>query len=332
MEKKKISMVEIAEISGVSTATVSRILNKNGRYSPETEKKVMDIINKYDYKVNLNAKSLRTSRTQSIGIIVPDITNEFFAKIIRSVEIILLKKGYTLFVCDSNENCEIEEKHISSLAAKGVDGIIYISTKPDVRKIYDEYKIPVVYIDRRPENAGTLIISDNEMGGFLATEELIKSGCNRIVMLRDAHDYSTVLHRCKGYYEAHKKYGIKAVDRLMIASEVNYFSAHEAILKLIKDGIPFDGVFCNNDLMAIGALHALKESKLKVPKNVKVVGFDGTYLSEICDPPLTTITQNTGLLGEKSVEALLNLIKHEKNDNQVFVIPVELTKRSSTKK
>ena len=331
MDKKKVSMVEIAKLSGVSIATVSRILNKNGRYSPETEKKVMDIINKYDYKVNLSAKSLRTSKTQSIGIIVPDITNEFFAKIIRSVENCLLQKGYTLFVCDSNENGEIEERHISSLAAKDVDGIIYISTKPDVKKIYDEHKIPVVYIDRRPENAGTLIISDNENGGFLATQELIKSGCKRIAMLRDFHDYSTVLHRYKGYIDAHKKYGIKIIDRLTVKSEVNYFSAHEAVLKLIKDGIPFDGIFCNNDLMAIGALHAVRESKLKVPKDVKIVGFDGTYLSEICDPPLTTIAQNTDLLGEKSVEALLNLIKHEKNDNQVYVIPVELKKRISTK-
>lgn len=332
MEKKKISMVEIAELSGVSTATVSRILNKNGRYSPETEKKVMDIINKYDYKVNLNAKGLRTSKTQSIGIIVPDITNEFFAKIIRSVEIILLKKGYTLFVCDSNENGEIEDMHISSLAAKDVDGIIYISVKPDVKKIYDEYKIPVVYIDRRPQNAGTLIISDNELGGFLATEELIKAGCKRIVLLRDEHDYSTVLHRCKGYFNAHEKYGVKVCDRLIVESEVNYFSAHGAISRLIAEGIPFDGIFCNNDLMAIGALHALREADLSVPQNVKLVGFDGTYLSEICDPPITTIVQNTEMLGEKSVEALLNLIKHEKNDDQIFVIPVELKKRSSTKK
>ena len=324
-------MVEIAKLSGVSIATVSRILNKNGRYSPETEKKVMDIINKYGYKVNLSAKSLRTSKTQSIGIIVPDITNEFFAKIIRSVEISLLQKGYTLFVCDSNEDGEIEEKHISSLAAKDVDGIIYISTKPDVQKIYDEYKIPVVYIDRRPKNAGTLIISDNEMGGFLATEELIKSGCRKIVMLRDKHDYSTVLHRKKGYIDAHEKYGIQMNTKLIIKSQVNYFSAHDAIKDLIDSETEFDGIFCNNDLMATGALHALREAKIKVPKNVKIVGFDGTYLSEICDPPLTTVKQNTELLGEKSVEALLNLIKHEKNDNQVYVVPVELEKRNSTK-
>lgn len=183
--KGKISMVEIAEMSGVSIATVSRVLNHNGRFSSETERKVMNIVNKYGYKVNLNAKGLRTNKTQSIGVIVPDITNEFFAKIIRSIETSLLQKGYTVFVCDSNEDSSTEDKHISSLAAKDVDGIIYISTKSDVKQIYKDYKIPVVHIDRRPEHAGTLIISDNEMGGFLATEALIKDGCKDILMLSD---------------------------------------------------------------------------------------------------------------------------------------------------
>ena len=118
--KGKISMVEIAEMSGVSIATVSRVLNHNGRFSSETERKVMNIVNKYGYKVNLNAKGLRTNKTQSIGVIVPDITNEFFAKIIRSIETSLLQKGYTVFVCDSNEDSSTEDKHISSLAAKAL--------------------------------------------------------------------------------------------------------------------------------------------------------------------------------------------------------------------
>ncbi|MEG2396014.1 MAG: LacI family DNA-binding transcriptional regulator [Oscillospiraceae bacterium] len=328
---KKMSMINIAELSGVSIATVSRVLNKNGRYSPETEKKVIDIVKKYDYKVNPNAKGLRTNKTQSIGVIVPDITNEFFAKIIRSIENSIMPKGYTVFVCDSNENGEMEEHHISSLVAKDVDGIIYISTKPDVKHIYDEYKIPVVYIDRRPQNAGTLIISDNEMGGFIATEELIKKGCQKIVMLRDKNRYSTVVNRYEGFVNAHKKHNLLVNEKLVIDMEVSYKSSHDAVKELINSGEKFDGIFCNNDIMAIGALHALRDAKIKVPSEVKIIGFDGISLTEICDPPMTTVMQDTDMFGKKSVEALLRLIENkEPKKDEVYTIPVTLKKRSTT--
>lgn len=329
--KGKISMVEIAEMSGVSIATVSRVLNHNGRFSLETERKVMNIVNKYGYKVNLNAKGLRTNKTQSIGVIVPDITNEFFAKIIRSIETSLLQKGYTVFVCDSNEDSSTEDKHISSLAAKDVDGIIYISTKSDVKQIYKDYKIPVVHIDRRPEHAGTLIISDNEMGGFLATEALIKDGCKDILMLSDKNYYSTTRNRYKGYVDAHKKYSLPLNEGNVIKTDVSYASSYDAIKKVIADGKKFDGIFCNNDMMALGALQALKDSGISVPEKCKIVGFDDITLSEICDPPITTIQQDTDMFGKKSVETLLNLIENNetKNKNDIYVIPVKLVKRTT---
>ena len=128
--KGKISMVEIAEMSGVSIATVSRVLNHNGRFSSETERKVMNIVNKYGYKVNLNAKGLRTNKTQSIGVIVPDITNEFFAKIIRSIETSLLQKRLYRFLCATLTRTAAQRTSIFlRLPPKDVDGIIYISTK-----------------------------------------------------------------------------------------------------------------------------------------------------------------------------------------------------------
>lgn len=323
-------MVDIARMSGVSIATVSRILNQNGRYSPETEKKVMDIVKEYDYKINQSAKSLRTNKTHSIGVIVPDITNEFFAKIIRSIETYIIPLGYTVFVCDSNENEEMENLHIASLAAKDVDGIIYISGKSTVSRIYETYKIPVVYIDRRPQNAGTLINSDNEMGGFLATEELIRKGCTRIVMLRDKRMLSTVSHRFSGYVSAHNKYEIPMMTELIVETEVNYSDAKAGIMRLIRDGIPFDGIFANNDMMAIGALHALREAGIRIPDDVKIVGFDGISLSEICDPPLTTVLQDTEKFGEISVKALIQKIDKGGAGCDDFIIPVKLAVRNST--
>ena len=332
MEDKKLSMVDIARLSGVSIATVSRIINKNGRYSKETEKRVLDVIEKSGYQLNLNAKSLRTNKSQTIGVIVPDITNEFFAKIVRSIEKYIMPKGYTVIVCDSDESETLESAHISTLAAKGVDGIIHISTSSDVKKIHDMVPIPVVYIDRRPRNAGSLVISDNETGGYLATEHLIRKGCRRILMLRDKNPYSTVRHRCLGYVGAHEQYSLEIDKSLIVEAEVSYAAAKQAVLKKLSEDQTIDGIFCNNDNMALGALHAAIESGRKVPDDLKIVGFDDITITQICNPPLTTVRQDTDLFGKKSVEILLKTMKDDNKAiaDEVAVIPVSLIERSTT--
>lgn len=323
-------MIEIAELANVSIATVSRILNQNGRYSKETEKKVMDIVEKYDYQINQSAKSLRTKRTNTIGIVIPDITNEFFAKIVREIEDYIVPKGYTVFVCDSNESEKMEEMHILSLVGKSVDGIVYISTKKEVHKIYDSFNIPAVYIDRRPHNAGTLIISDNEMGGYLATMHLIEKGCKKIVMLRDEKLFSTVKSRYAGYLNAHQMLSIPVDNNLCIDVKVGYAYAKDAVTDLIYKKICFDGIFANNDIMAIGAIQALKENKIKVGKDIKVVGFDNVSLTAFSYPSITTISQDAKKLAQRSVDELLKLIKHQSKGGDVIVIPVELIEREST--
>ncbi|MGN1194022.1 MAG: LacI family DNA-binding transcriptional regulator [Acutalibacteraceae bacterium] len=332
MEEKKLSMVDIAKRSGVSIATVSRIINKNGRYSKETERRVLDVIEKSGYQLNLNAKSLRTNKSQTIGVIVPDITNEFFAKIVRSVEKYIMPKGYTVIVCDSDESEKLESTHISTLAAKGVDGIIHISTCSDVKKIQDMYPIPVVYIDRRPKNAGSLVISDNETGGFLATKHLIEKGCRRILMVRDKNPYSTVRHRYLGYVGAHEQFSIDVDKSLVIEAEVSYSAAKNAVLQKLKEDKTIDGIFCNNDNMALGALHAALELGYKIPDDIKIVGFDDITITQICNPPITTVRQDTDLFGKKSVEILLKMMKEESKNvvDDVAVIPTTLIERSTT--
>ena len=328
---RKISMVDIARITGVSIATVSRVLNHNGRYSEETEKKVMDAVREFNYQINQSAKSLRTNKTHSIGVVVPDITNEFFAKIVRSIETYIVPEGYTVFVCDSNESAKLEEFHIASLFSKDVDGIIFISSQSKVNTALEDKSIPVVYIDRRPENVGTLITSDNKMGGYLATQELLNSGCKRIVMLRDEQFHSTVRLRYLGYVSAIEKNQAELDDRLVIDIPVSFSSAKEAIIRLVSEGIEFDGIFANNDMMALGALQALRDMNIKVPQQVRIVGFDGISLTDICDPPLSTVIQNTDEFGKKSVEELLKLIRKQQGEDNVVILPVEMKRRETSR-
>lgn len=330
MDNKKVSMVDIARISGVSIATVSRVLNKNGRYSPETEKKVLSIVEKYNYKLNLNAKSLRTNISQSIGILVPDVTNEFFAKIIRSIENYITPYNYSLFVCDSNEDEELENLHVENLIAKNVDGIICISGQLHPRPLEKEYDIPIVYIDRRPKEAKFLVQSDHVGGGFLATEELIQQGCKRIIMLRDKRWLSPIRQRYDGYVKAHEKYNLPVQMDLQFDVTIDYNQAKAKMQMIIAAGTKFDGVFACNDLVALGALHALTENGILVPQQVKLIGFDGITLGEFCNPPISTIVQNTDEIGKKCVSILMKCIRHEDVQSTNTVIPVALAVRGTT--
>ena len=330
MENKKVSMVDIAKMADVSIATVSRVLNKNGRYSPETEKKVLGIIEKYNYKLNLSAKSLRTNISQSIGVLVPDVTNEFFAKIIRSIENYIMPYNYSLFVCDSNEDEELENLHVENLIAKNVDGIICISGQLNPHSLDEKYGIPVVYIDRRPKEAKFLVQSDHVQGGFLATEELIRKGCKRIIMLRDKRWLSPIRQRYDGYMKAHEKYNLPVQMDLQFDVAIDYNKAKEKMRAIIEVGTQFDGVFACNDLIALGALHTLTESGIQVPQQVKLIGFDGITLGEFCNPPISTIIQNTDAIGEKCVSILMKCIHHEDVRSTNTVVPVALSVRGTT--
>lgn len=330
MSDQKISIIDIAQMANVSIATVSRVLNQRGRYSRETEKRILDLVEQVGYTPNTVAQSLRTRKSQSIGVIVPDITNEFFARIVRSIENAVVPCGYSVFVCDTHEQQELETLHINSLIAKNVDGVIYISGKADVAGNEVKNRIPVVYIDRYPENAPTIIQSDNEQGGFLATEELIRKGCRRIVILRDYHHLSTVRHRHQGYVNAHRQYGVEIDEVLLVKDCPWYENAKLAIEQMVREKADFDGIFATNDMMALGALHALLEAGISVPQQVKIVGFDDISLSEFCKIPLTTITQDTQTIGELSVEHLLRQMRGEKRHSQSITVPVALHVREST--
>ena len=330
MDGKNISMVDIARMSGVSIATVSRVLNKNGRYSAETEKKVMAVVEKYNYAINPNAQGLRTNRTKTIGVIIPDITNEYFSQIVRSVESSVIPMGYNVFVCDSDENVDYESHHIASLQSKGVEGIIYFSVRKPGDEVSKEFTVPVVYIDRRPGVEFNFVSSDNEAGGFLATEELIKKGCRKIVLIHDVNSYSTVNKRKQGYLRAQKQYGVEIDDKRMVPCHVSYEAARKAVKKLIEEKVEFDGIFCTTDSMALGALRGLKECGRRVPEDVKLVGFDGITHTEISDPPITTIIQDTEQLGKRSVDVLMDLINNNTGKIHEYTIPVKLSVSGST--
>ena len=333
-QNKNISIKQIAKLSGVSVATVSRVINNNGRFSEQTREKVMKIVNEYNYTTNMAAKSLRGSKSKTIGVIVPDVNNGFFSELVLEIEKYFFSYGYSVFICNTNQD-EIKEKsYFKSLDSKLVDGIICISSISINPADYIKRNIPIVFINNKDYKDYYCVESDHYTGGFYATEELINNGCKNIVLLTNNRNSSSVDNKIKGFKNAMKKHNIPIYPHLILRLDLkdgSFEDAMKAINSLIDNKVEFDGIFATNEWRAHGALVALQHHSISVPNKVKIVGYDGTYISKYCNPPITTIYQDKKDLAFKSSELLLNLINEEDVDNNKnIVIPIKLIKRKTT--
>ncbi len=338
-KKKSISMKGIAELANVSVATVSRVINNNGRFSKETQEKIQAIIAEYGYVTNMAAKSLRMSKSKTIGLIVPNIDNEWFSQLVLEIEKYFFDKNYSVFICNTSQDENKEIAYFKSLDSKLVDGIICISGIEQIPVDVITRNIPIVCIDRKPKDHSNAyyVESNHYSGGYLATEELIKQGCKRIVIVSRNKTLSVNKQRLEGYRQALKDYHLKEYKELQLLldpSKANYEGAREAMNQLIKKGIPFDGIFATNDWRAYGAMVALIENNIKIPEQVKIIGFDDVFISQSCHPSLSTIKQDISGLAKKASDLLLRLMNDIdiEDDHKRYILPVEVIRRDSTKK
>lgn len=338
-KNKNISIKQIAELANVSVATVSRVINNNGRFSEETRQRVQSIIDEYGYVTNMAAKSLRMSKSKTIGLIIPNIDNEWFSQLALEIENFFFDQNYSVFICNTSQDEQKEIAYFKSLDAKLVDGIICISGIEEIPTNAITRDIPIVCIDRKPKDHSHAfyVESNHYSGGYLATEELIKQGCKRIAIVSRNKTLSVNKQRFDGYLQALKDYGLKQYKELQLLldyRQANYEGAREAINQLIKNKIPFDGVFATNDWRAYGAMIGLIENNIKVPEEVKVIGFDDVFISQSSHPSISTIKQDIPGLAKKACNLLYDLMNNrEIDENQKrYILPVEVIKRDSTKK
>lgn len=332
MEKEPISIKKISQLAGVSVATVSRVLNKNGRFSKQTEQRVMDIVRKYNYIPNQVARGLRTSRIKSIGIVVPDVTNEFFSKIILAVQNALFQSEYSAVICNTNEDAKLEKKSIQLLGAQKVSGIIYIRGR-DNPNLSLPKDIPTVFIDREPpEQAGknTLFIeSDHFQGGYLAAQEMIFKGCKTIAVMTGKRETSAAKKRLEGCRKACEEQGL-SLGPVFYPAAAKFEEAFAELCARLSQGAVFDGILCENDWVALGALRALAVHGRQVPSQVRVCGFDDVSIACVSSIPLTTVRQDTDALGKQAARGILELIRGEVPETRRIVLPVSLLRRAST--
>lgn len=324
------SIKKIAELAGVSSATVSKILNNKDQYiSDKTRQRVLDIVEREGYIPNGIAKSLRMKNTKTIGIIMPDVMNLFFSELVRGAEDTAETKGYSVIICNSDNKESKEEKYIQILQEKMVDGIIITASENSISKAFENIRTPIVLVDRDVDTEKKVgrITVDNEKGMFDATSYLIGKGCKNIGFISAYKDSKISANRLRGYENSLINNGLRFDENKVYFDRFTIESGYKGAKELVSKS-QIDGIVCGNDLIAIGAIQALKEMGFKVPDDVRVVGFDDISISKFMDPPLTTVSQPIYKLGEESVNMLIDIID-DKDIKLNKVLPISLVERGS---
>jgi len=338
---KKASLNDIAISLSVSKTLVSLVLNNKGDangISQATQKRVFEKAKELNYKPNQMARSLRLGRSETIGLIVADISNTFYARIARKVEETAEKQGYNVFFCSSEESVEKEQKLIKMLKDRQVDGIILSTTQNNTSAFSDllKEKFPFVLIDRNvPKLNSHSVVTDNLGGAKELTEHLIGLGHQKIGFMTISPSHlSTMQDRLKGYKEALKQNNLKYSPKLV--QEINFNQIEEdtleALKNLIKPPVNATAIFTANNSIARMCIRKIKELNLQIPRDIALVSFDDIELFEFNYPPITAISQPVEDIGEKAVEILIEQIKSQKQKTISYkqvVLPTNLKVRKS---
>ena len=332
----KITIKDIAKLAGVSTATVSMVVNnKDERISAQTRESVLSIIKEYNYVPNRVASSMVTKTTKTIGLVIPDITNPFFPEVARGVEDKANKEGYMVIFCNSDNTLSKEDSYVDMLQEKMVDGIIFTasSRRTSVSQSLEKVNVPVITVDRDIPNLikhGKIAIN-NENGAYEAVSHMISKGYKKIYHITGPLTSKTARDRYNGYLNALEEYEIPALQHHLYEGFYTSKWGQDATEQLIKDQYEFDSIFCGNDMIAAGVLKSLQRNGLNVPSDIGVVGFDDIDISRLITPELTTVRQPKYEMGYKAAEMLIQMIDHEHLEAYEHIFNTELIIRKSLK-
>lgn len=323
------TIVDVAKLAGVTPTTVSRVINNRGYISEKTRNKVNEAMNQLGYQPNEIARSLTKQKSNTIGVIVPHISHPYFAKLISNLENESAKKGYKIILCNSREKEEKEKEYLDVCKSNRVAGIILCSGNVEAKKI-NTGNIPVVLLEKNFEEGKLGIQCDNYQGGRLATEHLIKCGCKRLLHFSGVIDEDMPAdNREKAFVdlcmESNTKYFIRKYD-MKIYNEMNYYDYIKDTLNEIKN---VDGIFASSDLIAAQVIQVCNELNIKIPQDIKLVGFDDVEISKLTTPTITTIHQPIKEMARLAIE-LIDGKNNNKEVKEKTILPIELIIRNST--
>lgn len=322
---------DIAQKAGVSTATVSRVLNDSGWVSEDLKQRVYRAIKETGYSPNPVARSLSRKRSNVITLIVPDIDSYFFPEVLRSVEREANRRGYSVILGNSANEAKKEQQYLEMAVEMWAAGIILTPTSKHGNKYYRSIgqRVPLVVLDRPIADPEVAFVSgDHFLGAYQATKHLLKLGHRQIAFIKGLDVESSDL-RFKAYCAALAESGLEVDHRLVKQGDFGLESGRKAAEELLDSGLRPTAIQSANDMMAIGVLKALAARGLKVPRDVSLIGFDDIELCKLVDPPLTTVVQPIEEIGRVATNLLIDMIENKlSGQNQVF-LPVNLVERKS---
>lgn len=324
---------DVAKKAGVSTATVSHVINNTRPVSEELTNRVFSIIEELNYKPNSIAKSLRKGNTHTIALILPDNTNPFFAEIGQAIEIAAYESGYSVILCNTGGSKEKELEYIELLIQTRVDGVVFCGVgneqQDTIESLLSAFNQVVIIDDFFPTINAANIVADNRNGGYIATKHLLDLGHTRIACIKGPSDESCCDNRFFGYKDALQEVGIDILPELVSVGDWYPESGRFLFHKMMEMNKPPTAIFSCNDLMAFGVIRAAYERNISIPNQLALVGFDDIQLSTFATPSLSSISQPKNDIGRIAIEIIVEKIKTGSKNNPKIILPVNLIIRQS---
>jgi DNA-binding LacI/PurR family transcriptional regulator len=335
MSKSEATIRDIAKLLGISKSTVSRALNNHFDVSQETARRVKELASKIDYHPNLLAQHLKLQRTNTIGVIIPQTVNRFFAKAVGGIQQVANKAGYNVMICQSNETLSLEQNNLQTLLASRVDGLLVSVSRQTDRHDHFQYvidkDIPIVFFDRIIEELNvSQVYSDNYDISFQGTEHLISQGCKRIAFVAGPKHLFNSRYRLKGYLDALNKYNIPVSESLIVQSNYSSNEVEDYTRSLFSLRQKPDAIFAINDMAALEIMHILKKRGLVIPRDVAVLGFNNETICRMVEPTLSSIDHPAFDMGAAATEILLKQISNKEVFQEKRLIKSKLVVREST--
>ncbi|MGX9243889.1 ribose operon transcriptional repressor RbsR [Pantoea dispersa] len=327
------TMKDVARLAGVSTSTVSHVINNNRFVSEQVRDRVEQAIRELNYAPSALARSLKIKQTRTIGMLLTASSNPFYSEVVRGVENSCYERGYSLILCNTEGDEERMNRSLETLMQKRVDGLLMMCTETHLpsAEILNRYpSVPMVMMDWAPFEGRGDIIQDNALlGGELATQHLIDRGYTRIACIAGPQDKTPARLRLDGFHQAMAASGLAVPPGYVVDGDFEFQGGFNAMNQLLALDPPPQAVFTSNDAMAVGVYHALYQAGLRVPQDMAVMGYDNIELARYLTPPLSTVHQPKDELGELAIDTLIHRMSDPDASQQTLVLTPELVERGS---
>lgn len=339
MKSSQVTIKDIARILGISPSTVSRALHNHPDISADTKKQVGDLARQLHYEPNAVAQNLRSKKTYTIGVIIPEIVHFFFSSVISGIEEVAYKEGYSVMFCQTGESYEREVQDTKALINHRVDGLLVSFSKETTNFdhfVDAESRVPLVLFDRETEalNVSRVIVDDYN-GSIQACKHLIEQGCKRMAHLAGPENLTIGAERKRGFEAALHQAGMSVNSQYLLPCFTGTMEeGHQCMQRLLSLQEPPDGLFAHNDMAAYGAMKAIKEAGLSIPKDIAVVGFSNWRFSSLIEPQLTTVSQPGIEMGRVAARILIQELANGMEEHEPIreVLKTEFIVRNSSKR